>query len=54
MSRIGFESVSKFIVQEGARFAELPIAVLDNSTLGGEAIVRFSTSDTSATGASFN
>ena len=47
--RIGFENIT-FLVQEGVRFAELPVAVIGTTTLGGEVIVRFSTSDISATG----
>ena len=46
---IGFENIT-FRVQEGARFAELPVAVLSTTTLGGEVTVHFSISDISATG----
>ena len=47
--RIGFENIT-FSVVEGAEFAELPVAVLGTTTLGGEVTVLFSTSDLSAIG----
>ena len=49
VARIGFESIA-FSVGEAAGFAELPVAVLDTTTLGGEVTIRFSTSDLSAIG----
>ena len=49
VARIGFETIT-FSVQEGAGFAELPVAVLGSTTLGGEVTVRFSTSDLKAIG----
>ena len=49
VARIGFETIT-FSVQEGAGFAELPVAVLGTTTLGGEVTVRFTTSDLTAIG----
>ena len=49
MARIGFETIT-FSVQEAAGFAELPVAVLGTTTLGGEITVRFNTSDLTAIG----
>ena len=51
VARIGFENII-FSVEEGsgAGFAEIPVAVLGTTTLGGEVTVRFSTSDLSAIG----
>ena len=49
VARIGFENIT-FSVVGGAGFAELPVAVLGTTTLGGEVTVRFSTSDLTAVG----
>ena len=49
VARIGFETIT-FSVQEGAGFAELHVAVLGTTTLGGEVTVRFSTNDLTAIG----
>ena len=49
VARIRFENVA-VLVEEGARFAELPVVVIGATTLGGEVTVRFSTSYVSATG----
>ena len=46
---IGFENVT-ISVSEGAMFAELPVAVLGATTLGGEVTVNFSTIDLTAIG----
>ena len=42
VATIGFENFT-FSVQEEAGFAELPVAVLGSTTLGGEVTVLFST-----------
>ena len=49
MATIGFENIS-VSVQEGAGFAVLYVAVLSDTTLGGDVTVRFSTAGLSATG----
>ena len=49
VARLGFENIT-FSVVEGAGFAELPVAVLGTTTLGGEVTVRFNTSDLTAIG----
>ena len=49
VARIGFENIT-FSIEEGAGFAELPVAVLGSTTLGREVTVLFSTSDLTAIG----
>ena len=49
MPGIGFENIS-ISVSEGAMFAEIPVAVLGATTLGGEITVNFSTIDLTAIG----
>ena len=49
MPGIGFENIT-ISVSEGAMFAEIPVAVLRTTTLGGEVTVNFSTIDLTATG----
>ena len=39
-----------FNVSEGAGFVDIPVAVLGSTTLGGNVIVRFNTSDLLAIG----
>ena len=46
---IGFENVT-ISVSEGSMFAELPVAVLGATTLGGEVTVNFSTINLTAIG----
>ena len=49
MARIGFENIT-FTYGEAAGFAELPVAVLGTTTLGGEVTVLFNTADLTANG----
>ena len=49
VATIGFENVT-ISVSEGAMFAEIPVAVLGATTLGGEVTVNFSTLDLTAIG----
>ena len=49
MAVIGFENIS-ISVSEGAMCAEIPVAVLGTTTLGGEVTVNVSTIDQTAIG----
>ena len=49
VARIGFENIT-FTYGEAAGFAELPVAVLGTTTLGGEVTVCFNTAYLTAIG----
>ena len=49
VDRIGFENIT-FSVEEEAGFAELSVALLGGSILGGRVTIRFHTSDISSVG----
>ena len=48
-ARIGFLNTT-LLVNESSGFATLYVAILGNTTLGREVVIRFSTADSSATG----